>query len=85
MSVSTPLCPKCGGAMEFGYHLDSSHGMMFVGRWARGEPAKSWLSFLAEPFVIRVPKQNDVIPIAIMRCEACGFLESYARKEFRPK
>ncbi len=40
-------------------------------RWAPGEPNKSFWTGL------KVPK-GAAIPIVTLRCERCGFLESYA-------
>jgi hypothetical protein len=31
---------------------------------------------------IRPPKPGNTIPIRTFRCQACGFLESYAREGF---
>ena len=68
-----PLCPLCEAAMEPGYVLDRGDGD--AGRqseWIGGEPIRSrWgmgLKF----------KRARRFAITTLRCEACGFLASYA-------
>ena len=84
MSQSVLICPKCSGEMELGYALDISHGATFAGQWARGTPKRWWLDFFHQ-FMIKTPISIDRISVGTFRCKSCGFLESYARDEFRPK
>ena len=69
--------------MEQGYSLDQSHGATFTGQWVKGMPKRSWLDFFGA-FIIKNPKMEIRIPIGAFRCRSCGFLEFYAREEFRP-
>jgi hypothetical protein len=65
-------CPKCPGEMIAGYSPDhASDGWIKPGTWYEGVPKKNFfgnIKLKGEPFVI-----------AIYRCSACGFLESYAQ------
>ena len=75
MSVTMHRCPKCNGVMEQGFVMDYAQGARLVSSWAEGPPQKSfWLG-------TQLP-QRKLIPIGALRCESCGFLESYARDEF---
>ena len=76
---SPPLCPKCEAPMAQGFTVDMGGGDAMlstrqVSRWAPGAPM--WRVV----FGTRLPK--GVLPIGTYRCEACGYLESYARPEF---
>ena len=42
MNQSPSRCPKCEGAMELGFILDSNQGGQVVSRWAAGTPQKSF-------------------------------------------
>lgn len=65
-------CVKCGGAMQRGFVLDNTDQAAYAqARWVPGEPKKSFWTGL------KVPK-GAAIPIVTLRCERCGFLESYA-------
>lgn len=75
MSASSTRCPKCNGEMDQGFVLDMTYGSRLVSQWAPGAPAKSFWSGT------KLPEQK-LIPIGVFRCQACGFLESYARDEF---
>jgi hypothetical protein len=48
-----------------------------VNGWVKGAPKKNWICGVKVPGIL--------IPIATFRCELCGYLESYARKEFAAK
>jgi hypothetical protein len=72
------VCPKCQGAMIQGFVAELTHGSAEVESWADGPPKKHWLVGVKVPVMGR-------LPIATFRCESCGFLESYARKEFAAK
>jgi hypothetical protein len=73
--VST-VCPKCQGAMQQGFVPEIAGGAVVSG-WVKGAPKKNWLGAVKLPGIL--------IPIATFRCEACGYLESYALKEFEAK
>lgn len=83
MSDLQKICPKCNGAMEEGYSIDSSYGATFPMFWFRGKPVPS--IFVPS---IRVPlkkapwyslnRQFDGLPVTIWRCRECGYLEQYA-------
>lgn len=70
-------CPECSGNMKQGYSVVSPFpGVAFS--WIAGAPTKTFFGGLVVPWHKRVP-------IAHFRCESCGYLKSYARKEFEPK
>jgi uncharacterized protein DUF6487 len=65
-------CPKCNGTMQRGFVLDNAdQGAYKQARWVPGEPEKSFWTGL------KVPKDAS-IPIVTLRCDRCGYLESYA-------
>ena len=65
-------CAKCGGGMRRGFVLDNTDQAAFKQAcWVAGEPVKSFWTGL------KVPK-DAMIPIVTLRCDRCGFLESYA-------
>ena len=81
MTESQITCAKCGGLMEAGWVPDFGHGSVFLPKWFRGVPEKSWWTGL------RIPEHdplNDPLYIRVFRYEACGFLEAYAKPEFGP-
>lgn len=73
------VCPKCGGRMEQGFIVDMATGDFSFGvrKWARGVPLRS---LLFKTWVLW-----NAPPVGTFRCEICGYLESYARKEFAAK
>ena len=74
MTQPALTCPKCNMEMALGYQIEVS--------WVRG-PAK--ISDIVKAFsweLFKAPWEREYIPIGTYRCESCGFLESYARKEF---
>jgi hypothetical protein len=76
----TPLpttCPKCSGRLVHGFSVEFG-GPPQVASWVEGEPEKAWLG-------TKVPPRSEHIPIAMLRCSGCGYLESYARPEFAAK
>jgi hypothetical protein len=76
--INEAACPKCGGDMVRGFILDTTHRGVVVSRWVEGVAEKSvWVGL----------KIQDRKPIAIgsFRCSTCGFLESYAREEFKAR
>jgi len=78
MTSPSVTCAKCGGQMEQGYVLDNTYGGRMVGHWTAGHPKKSFWTGTRAP-------EDEQIPIGTFRCAACGFLESWARKEFEPR
>ena len=84
MIQSTLDCPKCHSTMERGYTLDQSHAAIFTGQWVQGTPKRSLMDLFGG-FLIKSPNRKNRIPFGAYRCQSCGFLEFYAREEFRPK
>ena len=77
-------CPKCQGEMQQGYTLDLAHSVVFVGHWVQGPPKRSaWGRFVGNDF-LKFSNLKSAIPIGTYRCQSCGYLEAYAREEFRP-
>ena len=76
MAAATSRCPKCGGEMVQGFTVDIGGGAhRRVTNWVEGAPEKSfWQN-------TKVPAEKS-LPVGVFRCSKCGFLESYARKEF---
>lgn len=66
-----PECRQCRQPMERGYGLDHTHGGVYRGSWAPGEPHESWWTGL------KLDKAGR-LPITMFRCPDCGRLESYA-------
>jgi hypothetical protein len=64
--------------MVQGFVAEFTYGNTSVEAWSAGPPKKEWL------IGVRVSPVGR-LPIATFRCEACGYLESYARKEFAAK
>jgi hypothetical protein len=79
MSEATLVCPKCNGEMAQGYVLDRMAGVIVVSTWAPGVPQQSFWTG------VQLPPTFEHITIGTFRCQSCGFLESYARKEFAAK
>jgi hypothetical protein len=65
--------------MEQGFVVDQGPGFiataLHVSTWAAGRPRKSWFR--------DTHLTGRSLPIGTFRCPQCGFLESYARPEFR--
>ncbi len=77
MEDNQPTCPKCSGVMEQGWIKDAMP-MMDVAHWHRGAPQRGLLGGVKSLAGIS-------FPIAAFRCQECGFLEQYARREHEPK
>ena len=75
MSSAALHCPKCQGNMVQGFIMDCTYGARLVSQWAEGPPQKSFWGVTKRP-------ADKPIPIGTIRCNSCGFLESYAREEF---
>lgn len=65
----TKTCRECGGRMERGFVVDTTHSGHGVSRWLKGPPVKRW-------FGLQV-KEKETQEIAAYRCERCGLLQSY--------
>ena len=74
MTDQIDRCPKCGGTVEPGFILDSAYGGPAPTRWVAGYADRAYLADL--------PNRRQIV-IAAYRCTACGFVELYARDEFR--
>ena len=85
MSEAILKCPKCDAEMEHGYQTDFAHAAVFMSQWAKGSPAKPWMNLSGYSAVIKTPSAISLIPVRTYRCTSCGYLESYARKEFKPQ
>ena len=72
--MSEPICSKCQGAMKEGFVPDSSYAALLRSAWVEGKPEKNLLGSLKV-------KGKRTFPILTLRCDMCGFLESYARIE----
>ncbi len=81
MSAGTNRCPKCNGGMVQGFTCGREGPNRILSTWEEGVPEKVGWLFRQ---VRKVPPDKSV-PVAIFRCLACGFLESYARPEFAAK
>jgi hypothetical protein len=58
--------------MEAGFVLDQTYGAMTQSSWVNGVPERSvWTGLKL--------KGHQRLPVTTFRCEACGYLESYAR------
>lgn len=77
-------CQKCGKAMERGFILDEAYGHHRTSEWAQGRPEQYFmLGIVPLPGAIQDPDVR--IPVVTFRCPSCGYLESYARREFKAK
>ena len=71
---SSPRCSKCGGAMELGFLLDPGHGIVVHQlAWIEGTPAVGYSG-------VRTVGRRTLRCVTL-RCEACGFFESYAERQ----
>jgi len=73
--VSESICPKCGSAMESGFLVDHTYGGssgIALPQWAEGEVKHSvWTGVKMSG--------KKILSVETLRCERCGYLESYAR------
>ena len=76
MSGLPTTCPKCQGKMVQGYLRIYAPAPVDVDQWVEGPPKLgSFWKMLDSSFRQR-------LPMATFRCEACGYLESYANEGF---
>lgn len=83
MKESLPMAPpdrnciKCAGVMEPGFIADYTYGdsnsSVVQTIWVRGEFKKSWIG-------AKISK-NEKFLITTLRCNNCGYLESFATEE----
>ncbi|MGI8498378.1 MAG: PF20097 family protein [Gemmatimonadaceae bacterium] len=71
--MTAAKCPKCGGTMIDGFIVDHTYGANVQSEWAEGEPKKSFWTGLK---MKGVPLHS----VTTLRCERCGYLESFARE-----
>lgn len=66
-------CPKCNGSMAEGFIIDQGdNGATHVSTFQTGAPRKSfWTGFKQS--------KEDQIAVTTLRCNRCGYLESYAK------
>ena len=66
-------CPKCNGSMSEGFVVDrGDYGTAHVSTYQGGEPSRSFWTGLKQ-------SKKDQIKITTLRCNRCGYLESYAK------
>lgn len=75
--VTDQICPKCNGAMERGFILDHHDGEALQSSWIEGSPQR--VRFWTYRGVKTQNKRK--FHIDTLRCEQCGYLESYATNE----
>jgi hypothetical protein len=64
--------------MVQGFIVDFTAGGKLVNNWVEGAPEKSFWQGTNVP-------AEKCVPVGTFRCSACGFLESYARPEFKAR
>lgn len=74
MNTTPQKCPKCNGRMLRGFIPDSTYGAALLTGWVQGGARKRWLG--------GIKSFKGAVPVGAFRCEACGYLELYARDEF---
>jgi hypothetical protein len=68
-------CPKCDDVMVQGFVPDMNYQQIGISIWVEGRPRRDWCGTDAD--------WERSVPIGTFRCRSCGFLEWYARPEFR--
>jgi hypothetical protein len=65
--------------MVSGFVYGRSNVLAIVNYWVERESMKNkWIGSLFADAGDERSKPSDAIPVATFRCQACGFLESYA-------
>jgi hypothetical protein len=57
-----------------GYIPDATYAATALVGWVPGSATKRWIG--------GIKASTGAVPVAAFRCEACGYLELYARDEF---
>ena len=66
-------CPKCNGTMAEGFILDQGdYGAAHISTFQAGEPRKRFWTGIKKT-------KADQVAITTLRCNRCGYLESYAK------
>ena len=69
--MNTKTCPKCRGKMEPGFVLDRNRFDDRQETWMEGTlELNMWTG--------SATTNKEQFPVTTYRCDACGFLESYA-------
>jgi hypothetical protein len=68
-------CPKCQNSMIQGFIPDYAHGATYVSSWVEGQPKSSLFRYTKTPF-------GGGTPVAVFRCQGCGFIEFYADDKY---
>ncbi|HTG43438.1 MAG TPA: PF20097 family protein [Verrucomicrobiae bacterium] len=76
MSIETHTCPKCSKRMEEGFILEQSLSSYVPSVWVEGAPEPSFWT------VTKVVKKTKRLTVTY-RCIGCGYLESYANREWK--
>ena len=78
MAEEIDRCAKCAGNMERGFILEQSLNDYIPNTWVEGPPEPSfWTQTKVSGKVKRL--------VETYRCVQCGYLESYAKKEWDRK
>ncbi len=78
MSNKMRSCPKCGEAMEEGFILEQSSANYVPSVWVEGPPESSFWT------ITKVTGKRKRLTVTY-RCVGCGYLESYANREWKGK
>lgn len=60
--------------MAEGFVIDQGYGQVQVSTWQAGEPKRSFWVGIKQ-------SKSDQLQVSTLRCERCGYLESYALGE----
>jgi hypothetical protein len=72
-----PRCLRCQGEMTPGFLVDHGYGTQLQARWVAGERRTGW----APKWIgIETPPDPTYLRVISLRCDRCGYLESYARE-----
>ena len=76
MMPNTTNCPKCSSRMEEGYIVDHWQNAKTPESWVKGRPERSFWTGT------KVSGRNQR-RVETWRCTRCGYLESYAKVEWK--
>ena len=74
VDVQHMTCPKCQGNMARGF-ITEAGGVTTVTEWIEG---------LRENATLAGKPEESRFYVGTYRCSSCGYLDSYARPEFKP-